>query len=67
MTKSSVVCTNCTYSETCTENCEAYMVLARLTINIGDYNSETPTGWERQTPKDYLFALEDDLRGITEV
>ena len=65
--KKAWVCVNCTYTETCTDNCEAYMILARMSINIGDFNNGEETGWAEQTPKGYLLSLEDDLRGLVEI
>jgi len=67
MTRKAAVCSDCTYAVTCTDNCEAYMTLARMSINIGDFNSAVEKGEAEDTPKGYLLALEDDLRGLTEI
>ncbi len=64
MKKQANVCIDCPYKETCKANCEAYMVLARLTVNIGDFNAKEET-WSEEAPRDYLFSLEDDLIGLT--
>ena len=65
MTRKAAVCSDCPYATTCTDNCEAYMTLAVMSINIGDFNSEK--GEAEDTPKGYLLALEDDLRRLTEI
>ena len=58
------VCSRCRYKETCTENCEAYMTLARMTVNLGDFTSDDNRD---QTHEQYLEALVDDLRYLTEI
>jgi len=65
------VCLKCNHMKHCDDNCEAYMVIARLSINLDDYvhalDTHTKTDkdlsfFDQGTPRDYLAALADDLR-----
>ena len=62
MVRSAQVCEQCVYEETCEKNCEAYMVLARMTVNLDDFNHNDD---REQTHEEYLEALVDDLKSLT--
>jgi hypothetical protein len=68
--KEADVCSRCKHLEHCNINCEAYMTLARMSINLDTYVRDwyNATDSEHlQTPIEYLSALVDELKGLTEI